>query len=78
MANGGRRAGAGRKRLDPPVKQYHVSLTDEQAKKLRMWGKGDMAAGLRWLIDSAKHLIVRHSEEECHHQVEPSPPHCGQ
>jgi hypothetical protein len=34
-----------------------VYLTDEQVKLLRMWGRGDVSAGLRWLIDQSKLLI---------------------
>ena len=64
--HGGKRTGAGRKRTDLPIernpKTKHlkprcVYITDQQAKLLRMWGHGDMSAGLRWLIDSAELLV---------------------
>ena len=58
MANHGPNRGH-RPRNNPPTKRRCVNLTDEQCKLLRMWGKGDMSAGLRWLIDAAAHLIVR-------------------
>ncbi len=57
MARGGKRAGAGRKRHNPPLKPHCVTMTDEQAKMLRMWGKGDLSAGLRWLIEAAAPLV---------------------
>lgn len=56
---GGRRAGAGRKKNDPPTKARCIHLTDEQVKLLRMWGRGDVSAGARWLIDTAKLLVRR-------------------
>ena len=62
---GGKRAGTGRKRLNPPAKARCVYLTDEQTKLLRMWGHGDVSAGLRWLIKAAAPLI---------HRVESTPP----
>jgi hypothetical protein len=55
---GGKRTGAGRKRNDPPTKAHCLSITEEQAKLLRRWGKGDMSAGLRWLIDMGLLLII--------------------
>lgn len=54
---GGRRPGAGRKRNNPPTKRRNITLTDDQIKLLRMWGRGDASAGLRWLIDTAAPLI---------------------
>ncbi len=48
-----------RRKNDPPTKQRCVRLTDEQCRLLRTWGRGDLSAGLRWLIDTAQHLIVR-------------------
>ena len=59
MASDNKRAKAGRKRNDPPTKPHCVCITDEQARLLRMWGRGDVSAGLRWLIDTAKKLIVK-------------------
>jgi hypothetical protein len=53
---------AGRKRADPPVKARCVNLTDEQVRLLRAWGRGDVSAGLRWLIDVAA-LFVRKIEK---------------
>lgn len=49
----------GRKRNNPPTKARCVHLTDEQVKLLRMWGRGDVSAGLRWLIDSAKSMVSK-------------------
>ena len=57
MARGGKRAGAGRKRSDPPLRRRCVTITDEQALLLRIWGKGDVSAGLRWLITAARPLV---------------------
>jgi hypothetical protein len=56
---GGRREGAGRKRHIPPLKKTCVTLTEEQTKLLRMWGKGDLSAGLRWLIRVTAPMIYR-------------------
>ena len=55
----------GRKPHVPPLKKRNLTLTDDQCKLLRMWGHGDMSAGLRWLIEAAAHLVRR---------VEPRPP----
>lgn len=49
----------GRKRNNPPCKARCICLTDEQVKLLRMWGRGDVSAGLRWLIESAKSMVRR-------------------
>ncbi len=57
MNYGGKRAGAGRKRLDPPRVDVRLRLTEEQCKLLRAWGRGDMSAGLRWLIDQARTVV---------------------
>lgn len=57
--HGGKRAGAGRKRIDPTLKVRHIRLTDAQVKLLCMWGKGDMSAGLRWLINSAAPIVYK-------------------
>lgn len=54
-----RRPGGGRKAHIPPVKRRCVYMTDEQTKLLRVWGRGDVSAGLRWLIDNAAPLIHR-------------------
>ena len=48
-----------RPRANPPVKRRCVTLTDEQVKLLRMWGRGDVSAGLRWLVDTVAPLIRR-------------------
>lgn len=56
---GGKRSGAGRKKSDPPTRARCVYLTDKQVKLLRMWGRGDVSAGLRWLIEAASPLITR-------------------
>lgn len=52
----------GRRKHIPPLKKRLVSMTDEQAALLRKWGRGDVSAGLRWLVDSASALILRKSE----------------
>ena len=57
--SGGKRAGAGRKPLHPPARPRYFNITDEQARLLRIWGKGDMSAGLRWLIDAAQKFVRR-------------------
>lgn len=54
-----RRAGGGRKRNDPPTRAHHVTMTDAQATLLRKWGRGDLSAGLRWLVDAAELLVRR-------------------
>ena len=43
----------------PPIRPHLFRITDAQARLLRTWGRGDMAAGLRGLIDAAAPLIVR-------------------
>lgn len=64
--HGGSRRGAGRKKHYPPLKLRCVNLTDDQVKLLRLWGHGDVCAGLRWLIDMGAILV---------HRVEPDRPH---
>lgn len=56
-SHGGKRVGAGRKKHTPALDDYHIRLEERQAKLVRMWGKGDLSAGLRWLIDAAAPLI---------------------
>ena len=51
----------GRKPNNPPTKARCVHLTDNQVKLLRQWGRGDVSAGLRWLIETAA-LMVRRAE----------------
>lgn len=58
---GGRR---GRRPHDPPLKKRLVSMTEAQARLLRMWGRGDLSAGLRWLVDTAAPLIRRAPPED--------------
>lgn len=48
-----------RPRHVPPLKKRCVNLTEEQVKLLRVWGRGDVSAGLRWLITAAAPLIVK-------------------
>lgn len=50
--------GSGRKKHVPPLLKKSFSVTEAQVKLLRMWGRGDASAGLRWLIDQAT-LVVR-------------------
>lgn len=66
MSRGGKRVGAGRRPHDPPLRTRHVNITDEQVKMLRQWGRGDVSAGLRWLIEQAKHVVrkVEKSDEK--------------
>lgn len=59
MSAGGKRSGAGRKRHKPPLKARCINLTNAQAALLRLWGRGDMSAGARWLIEAATPLIRR-------------------
>ncbi len=61
MANtrGGKRVGAGRKKSNPPCSRRSFYITDEQVKLLRMWGRGDVSAGLRWVINVAATIIRR-------------------
>ena len=37
--------GGGRKKHVPPLKKRLVTLTEDQAKLVRMWGRGDLSAG---------------------------------
>ena len=60
---GGPRPGSGRPAHVPPIRPHLFRITDAQARLLRAWGRGDMAAGLRWLIDAAAPLIVRAPRE---------------
>ncbi len=53
----------GPKQSDPPAKRRCVHLTDAQCKLLRMWGRGCMSAGLRWLIDTAAPMIGKKLKE---------------
>ena len=49
----------GRKKNNPPLRPIIVRLTEDQIKLVRTYGRGDFAAGLRWLIDSSAPLIVK-------------------
>ncbi len=71
MPKGGKRKGAGRKPHFPPLKKRIVVITDEQARLLRMWGKGSLSAGLRWMIDQVKEMVYKPREE----QPPPGGPH---
>lgn len=62
---GGKREGAGRPRNNPPTRARCVYLTDEQVKLLRMWGRGDVSAGLRWLIDAAAPVVRKVDASRC-------------
>ncbi|MDE2237966.1 MAG: hypothetical protein KGK30_08770 [Elusimicrobia bacterium] len=61
MANnhGGKRRGAGRKKLPGDMLNRNVRLMAEQARLLRLWGDGNLSAGLRWIIDVAAPLVRR-------------------
>lgn len=52
-----RKKTGGRKAHVPPLKKKRVNMTDEQAKLLMKWGRGDLSAGLRWLIEEAKRWV---------------------
>lgn len=54
----------GRRPNNPPCKRYGVYMTEAQAKLLRMWGHGDVSAGLRWLIDTSALLVKKSVIEE--------------
>ena len=58
----GRSPLAHRRKHIPPLKKRCVNLTDDQAALVRKWGRGDLSAGLRWLIDSAAALILKRDE----------------
>lgn len=62
--SGGKRRGAGRPRHVPPLHTYCLCLTEDQVKLLRMWGRGDMSAGLRWLINGARTLVRKKEKSE--------------
>ena len=68
---GGKRKGAGRPRSNPPTIGQNVRITSHHAKLLRMWGKGDVSAGLRWLIDAVAPMI--HRPDPTQPQPPPSP-----
>ena len=51
--------GGGRRKMNPPTKPHTIRITIEQAKLLRMWGRGDMSLGLRWLIETARLVIAK-------------------
>lgn len=59
MPSGGKRVGAGRKPPPVPMKPQWIRLTEAQAKLLRQWGRGDVSAGLRWLIDCAEKVVKK-------------------
>jgi hypothetical protein len=48
---GGRREGAGRKPLGPPLRQVTVSLPVELVERLRRAGEGNVSAGIRRLLE---------------------------
>lgn len=61
-----RRKTGGRKKHNPPLHKYHITMTEEQARLLRMWGRGDLCAGLRWLIDVAAPLVHKPVTDDPH------------
>ncbi len=61
---GKRKKRGGRQKHNPPLKKRLLSITEEQAKLLRMWGRGDMSAGLRWLISQAAEVVYKPREDE--------------
>ena len=60
-----RKKTGGRLKHVPPLKKRLVSMTEAQAKLLRMWGRGDLSAGLRWLVDQAQHVVRKPDAESC-------------
>lgn len=48
---------SGRKRHVPPLRRHSMNVTDEQVALLRKYGRGDMSAGLRWLIEVTRHMM---------------------
>lgn len=64
MSRGGKRKGAGRKKHFPPLKGVEVMVTDEQVKLLRMWGRGSVSEGLRWLVEMAKTVVYKPKEDQ--------------
>ena len=63
MAVGGKRKGAGRKKHVPPLKNRRVGITEEQAALLRRIGRGDVSAGLRWLIENVAPFLEQTRSE---------------
>jgi len=55
--HGGRRPGAGRKRIDQPMERYTVRLDAERLAAARQLGDGDLSAGIRAAIDAATGAI---------------------
>ncbi len=51
--HGGKRKHAGRKAPEKPLKLRSVRLNDDEVSLLKMWGAGDMTAGIRGLIAKA-------------------------
>lgn len=65
MPRGGKRKGAGRKPLyDTPLIEMTILVTDEHAKLLRRYGRGNLSAGIRWLIEASAPLIRKVGEDE--------------
>ena len=60
-----RKKTGGRKAHIPPLKKKRVNLTDEQVKLLMKWGRGDLSAGLRWVIDQSKWLVRKPDVDSC-------------
>ena len=46
---GGKRAGAGRKPLGPPLRRVSVTLPVDVVERLRRLGDGNLSAGIRYL-----------------------------
>jgi hypothetical protein len=66
--------GAGRKPHNPPLKKRCVCVTDAQAKLLRMYGRGDLSAGLRWLVDVTAGKVRRLQHDSYDVVNHPPPP----
>jgi hypothetical protein len=64
LGRGGRRPGSGRKKKADPIVTYSVDITTEQAEFLRIWGDGDISAGLRWLIEASALFIHFRSDKK--------------
>jgi len=59
-----RKKTGGRQKHDPPLKKHLVNLTEDQARLLRAWGRGDLSAGLRWLVDAASVMVGKKKVEK--------------
>lgn len=64
MAKRKKPPGSGRKKHDPPLRKRCVNLTEDQERLLRMWGRGDLSAGLRWLIEASAPMVIKPEDKK--------------